>query len=129
MIKYVTKLPEADRQLSVQLLSSGWQKIREPRNLATALLLSLPLAFLLIGIILWIAYLIKPGLFSFIASQSMEITLNINFELLLFVAVAFAYMLIHELTHAIFIPNFVKSEKIFWGINGLFGFVFTTEPI
>ena len=86
---------------------------------ATASLLSLPFAFLSGGILLWLAYLLKPGLFYFISSESLEITLNINFQLLLFVAVIFVYMLLHELTHAVFIPNFAKSEKTFWGINGL----------
>lgn len=38
-------------------------------------------------------------------------------------------MLVHEMLHAIFIPNFIKSEKTEWGLNGVFGFVFTTEPI
>lgn len=38
-------------------------------------------------------------------------------------------MLIHEFIHAALIPNFIKSDKTFWGINGLAGFVFTTEPI
>lgn len=38
-------------------------------------------------------------------------------------------MFLHELIHAAFIPNITKSDKTFWGLNGLFGFVFTTEPI
>lgn len=128
-MKYAIKPPVTDKKLSAQLLSSGWQKIREPRSLATASLLSYPLAFLLGGIILWLAYLLKPGLFYFISSESLEISFNINFKLLLFIAAIFVYMLLHELVHAVFFPNFDKSEKTFWGINGLFGFVFTTEPI
>ncbi|MGV8906228.1 MAG: DUF3267 domain-containing protein, partial [Acetobacterium sp.] len=35
----------------------------------------------------------------------------------------------HEFLHACFIPNVLKSDKIYWGINGFFGFVFTTEKI
>lgn len=128
-MKYVIKPPGTNKKLSVQLLSNGWQKLQEPRNLATASLLSLPLAFLFGGVILWLAYLLKPGLFYFVSSESLEISLNINFKLLLFVAAIFVYMLLHELTHAVFIPSFAKSEKTFWGINGLFGFVYTTEPI
>ena len=97
--------------------------------MAIALLLSFPLAFLSGGMILCLAYFLKPSLFYFISSESLEISLNINFKLLLFVGAIFVYMLFHELTHAVFIPGFAKSEKTFWGINGLFGFVFTTEPI
>lgn len=54
-MKYVGKPPGTDKKLRTQLLSSRWQKIREPRNLAIASLLSLPLAFLLGGMILWFA--------------------------------------------------------------------------
>ena len=38
-------------------------------------------------------------------------------------------MLAHELVHACFIPNAIQSEKTFWGINGFFAFVYTTEVI
>ena len=40
-----------------------------------------------------------------------------------------ALMILHELLHAVFIPGFLKSGKTFFGFNGLFGFVFTTESI
>lgn len=128
-MKYVKKMPETDKELSVQLLSDGWKKIREPRNLAMTTLLSFPLVFLSGGAILWLAYILKPGLFDIISSESLEVSVNIDFRLLLFVIAIFVYMLLHELTHAVFIPGFTKSEKTFWGLNGLFGFVFTTEPI
>jgi len=128
-MKFVRKPPTTDKKLSEQLLNSGWQKIWEPRNLAIATLLALPFAFLSEGLIVWLAYMLKPELFNFISSNSLEISLNLDFKLLLFVAAIFVYMLLHELTHAVFIPGFAKSEKTCWGMNGLFGFVFTTEPI
>lgn len=128
-MKYVKKLPVADKGLSVQLLNNGWKMIWEPRNLALATLLSFPFAFLLGGMTLWLAYLLEPRLLDFISSESFEISFNIDLKLLLFIVAVFTYMLIHELIHAVFIPNFAKSEKTFWGLNGLFGFVFTTEPI
>ncbi|MEA4932934.1 MAG: DUF3267 domain-containing protein [Lawsonibacter sp.] len=128
-MEYTKKLPTTDKELSTQLLGDGWEKIWEPRNLAFAMLLSVPFVFLLGSITLWLAYLLQPRLFGFISSESFEISFNIDLKLLLFIVVIFAYMLIHELIHAAFIPNFSKSGKTFWGLNGLFGFVFTTEPI
>jgi len=38
-------------------------------------------------------------------------------------------MAIHEFLHACFIPNVLKSDKTHWGINGIYGFVSTTEMI
>lgn len=128
-MKYTKKLPTTDEELSTQLLENGWEKIWEPRNLAFATLLSFPFVFLLGSITLWFAYLLKHTLFNFISSESFEISFNIDLKLLLLIVAIFAYMLLHELIHAAFIPNFAKSEKTFWGLNGLFGFVFTTEPI
>jgi hypothetical protein len=128
-MKYVKKLPITDKKLSAQLILNGWKMIKEPRNIVLATLYSLPFAFLLGGIILYLAYLIKPTLFGILTSDSMTISTNINLITLLYIVLIFAYMSLHELIHAIFIPNFAKSEKTFWGLNGLFGFVFTTEPI
>lgn len=88
-MKYVIKPPVTHKELSVQLLGSGWQKIREPRNLAAASLLSLPFAFLSGGIILWLAYLLKPQLFYFISSESLKMTLSVSL-ILSFLSIALA---------------------------------------
>lgn len=128
-MKYTKKLPSTDIELRTQLLKDGWKQIWEPQSLALATLLSFPFALLLSGITLWYAYLFDHNLFSFISSGSLQIHFNINLKLLLFIIAIFAYMLLHELLHAAFIPNFAKSQKTFWGLNGLFGFVFTAEPM
>ncbi|SCP97719.1 DUF3267 domain-containing protein [Anaerobium acetethylicum] len=128
-MKYTKKLPKTDEELSSYLIDAGWIKIKEPQNLPLAILFSLPFAYLLLGIILWLAYLLKPGLFNFMASNSLSIALSIDLQLLLFVGAIFVYMFLHEMIHAIFIPGVLKSERTFWGMNGVFGFVFTTEPI
>lgn len=128
-MQYITKPPATDKKLSEELLNNGWQKMWEPKNLVTATLLSLPFAFLLGGLVFWLSYLLKPELFSFISADSLNISFNIDFKLLIFIAVLFVYMLLHEIVHAMFIPHFTRSDKTFFGINGLFGFVATTEPI
>lgn len=128
-MRYITKMPAKDKQLSMQLLSDGWKKIKEPTNLELAVLLSFPFVFVLSGLTAWLAYLLKPELFSFALLESFSISFTIDIKLLLFLIMVFVYMFIHEMTHAVFIPGFTKSDKTYWGLNGLFGFVFTTEPI
>lgn len=67
--------------------------------------------------IIYIAYVLEPKAFSFITSDSLEITILINLNLLILAATVYLYMLIHEMIHAILIPNFMKSEKTVWGLN------------
>jgi hypothetical protein len=128
-MKYVKKLPETDQELSAHLQKAGWIKIKEPANLPISVLLSLPFAFLLTSSTAYIAYDLKPALFDFITPESFAIQFTIDLKFVMFFISIWIYMLIHEMIHAMFIPQFVKSEKTKWGINGLFGFVFTTEPI
>lgn len=128
-MKYTKKPPKTDMALSQQLQKDGWKKIKEPKNLSLAVLFSFPLSCLLLAITVSIAYLLNPNLFRFIASDSFQITIQINFKTLFFIAAIWGYMFAHEMIHAIFIPNFFKSDNTRWGLNGLFGFVYTTEPI
>ena len=128
-MKYVKKLPESDQELSNHLQKAGWRKIKELTNLPVAVLLSLPFALLLTVITAFVAYSLKPDLFNFITPGSIDIHFTIDVKFMIFLVSIWAYMLIHEMIHAMFIPNFLKSEKTKWGINRFYGFVFTTEPI
>lgn len=128
-MKYVRTMPAKDNQLSMQLLSDGWKKIKEPGNLAFAVLLSFPFVFVLGGLTAWLAYLLKPELFGFVLSEPFRISISIDIKSLLFLILIYIYMFVHEMIHAVFIPGFMKSDKTYWGLHGLFGFVFTNEPI
>jgi len=128
-MKYAKKIPPTDKTLSEQLMGAGWKKLKEPSNLCMATLLSIPFAFLLGGTTIGIIYLLRPALFDFLKASSFEIIFNIDLKIVLYIIVLFVFMAIHELIHAIFIPNFAQSDNTFFGINGLFGFVSTTEPI
>lgn len=128
-MKFTKKLPTTDKELSIKLYEAGWIKIKEPRNLFWAVLFSFPLALCLGAMTSYAAYLLKPLLFSFITSDSLEISFNIDWKFLLFIISIWGYMLIHEMVHAVLIPHFRTSERTKWGLNGIFGFVFTTEPI
>lgn len=128
-MKYVKKMPAKDNQLGMQLLSDGWKKIKEPGNLALAVLFSFPFVFILVGMTAGVAYLLKPELCAFAISESFYISFTIDINSLSFLSIVFVYTFIHEMIHAVFIPNFIKSDNTYWGLNGLFGFVFTAEPI
>ena len=122
-------MPRTDKTLSEQLMNAGWKKLREPSAITTALLCSIPFALLLGAVFISLLYLLQPSLFSFLQDGVIEFTFSLNFSSVLYIIGVFAFMILHEFLHAVLIPNFMKSEKTFWGINGLFGFVFTTEPL
>lgn len=129
-MKYIKKIPPTDSDFSNMLISTGWKKIKEPSNLNEAIFKSIPFMIINGIIFMVIAYCIYPPIEEFINSKnSISITLNINIMTILYIAITFLFMTIHEFIHACFIPDFLKSDKTYWGINVLFGFVCTTEKI
>ena len=130
-MKYTKKTPETDISLRDELISMGWKKIKEPSNLCLSILLSVPFIFINCIIFMGIAYCLYPPLKEFLNNNNdFNIVISINFiTLLLYILVILLFTTIHEFIHACFIPNFLKSNKTYWGINILFGFVFTTEKI
>lgn len=128
-MKFTRKKPTTDKQLRLELESNGWKKIREPRNFMATVLLSLPFAFLLSILTICITYWLSPFTYSFFKEDSLSIEITFNLSIVIYICFIFVFLLIHELLHAVFIPNFMKSDKTFLGINGLFGFVYTTEKI
>jgi len=129
-MKFIKKIPPLDKELSIKLKSDGWKKIKEPKNLCEATLISLPFAFLIGSVTLTIIYWLNPSIFAFLNNSSnFSFTFNINLYTLLLVVVILVFMSFHEFIHAMFIPDFMKSNKTFWGINGMVGFVLTTEKL
>jgi len=129
-MKYSRTRPPTDRKLSNQLLLAGWKKLKEPTNLGMAIVQSVP--FMLINglIFMVIAFYLYPPLKELLNSKhGFSFNFEINAHLLMQIAAVFIFMAIHELLHACFIPNVLKSNKTFLGINGLIGFVSTTESI
>ncbi|MDP4178078.1 MAG: DUF3267 domain-containing protein [Bacillota bacterium] len=129
-MKFIKKIPSTDKELKNKLLSNGWNKLKEPSNLGIATLLSVPFMFINGIISMVIIFYLYPPLKELLNSnQGFSITFKINLFTLLYIIVFFVFMIIHEFLHACFIPNMLKSDKVYWGINGFFGFVYTTEII
>ena len=128
-MRYIKKIPLADKVLGNELISEGWTKLKEPSNLIISTLISVPFMFINGVIFMIIAFYLYPPLKELLSSESPSFSIRVNLFTLIYVAIIFVFMTVHEFLHACFIPNGLKSDKIYWGINGFFGFVFTTEKI
>jgi hypothetical protein len=127
-MKFVKKIPPTDYKLSAELVADGWRKIKEPKNLLTTILASIP--FMIINGILAIFVTIQfyNPIENILFNHSFLVTINIS-DLIYFFIASFILIIVHELIHMIFIPNFIKSDKVFWGITLNGGFVTITEKI
>jgi hypothetical protein len=130
-MKYATKIPPTDNELYYELMLNGWKKIKEPKKLKFAIIYSIP--FMILNSIIFLLILnmlnnpsIETFYQSLLTDSGFTFTITIN---LLFISIEFIFLYIHEICHAIFIPNFIKSEKTFLGITLFGGFVSTTEKI
>lgn len=126
LMKILNKLPKSNPRLHLDLIKSGWVPMKEPKNLISAILLSIPLmivaAIISIGII---------NIFSSISLSDFGLTSNslsiaINLDIIFWLVLL---IILHELLHLIFIPNFIKSEKTYVGLTLFGGFVITEEEI
>ncbi len=127
-MKYVKRIPSTDEALRESMLEKGWNKIKEPPNLFTAFLFSIP--FILINVL--ISYLIIALVDKEIAEAITELfavgewSFTIRFD---FIIYSYLLILFHEVFHLILIPNFMQSENTYFGIKPWGGFVFTTEKL
>jgi hypothetical protein len=127
---YSKIIPKTDQHLSESLLSNGWIKIREPKSLFTAILLSIPLMVLNAALTLFAVAPIRSWVIRLGEMMLGDgIALNITVVPIVGILGIFVYLIIHELLHAVFTPNFPKSKKTHWGISFFGGFVSTTEEI
>ncbi|MFF2175939.1 DUF3267 domain-containing protein [Lysinibacillus sp. NPDC058147] len=125
-MKILNKLPKGNPNLHEDLIKNGWIPLKEPKNLTSAILLSIPLMI--------VASMISIGVINIFSSISLRdfgftsggISITINLSVILGIALL---LIIHELLHLIFIPNFIRSEKTSVGLTLFGGFVITEEEI
>ncbi|MDC3414708.1 DUF3267 domain-containing protein [Aquibacillus sp. 3ASR75-11] len=121
-------MPKTDNKTHLKLLENDWIPIKEPKSVGTAVLLSIPFmvlnTFITVGVIdiFSSVSLNKFGLD--LTSDSLSITINLVVIIWLFLLIV-----IHELIHLVFIPNFIKSKKTFIGLTLFGGYVITEEKI
>ncbi|MBG9456193.1 hypothetical protein ABE61_19650 [Lysinibacillus sphaericus] len=125
-MKILNKLPKSNPNLHVKLIKNGWISMKEPENLLSAIWLSIPLMI--------ITSMISIGVIKTFSSISLSdfgftpdgLSITINLNVILWIALL---LIIHELLHLIFIPNFIKSEKTSVGFTLFGAFVITEEEI
>ncbi|MFB7158179.1 DUF3267 domain-containing protein [Lysinibacillus sp. NPDC056232] len=125
-MKLLNKLPKSDPNLHVELIKNGWIPMKEPKNLISAILLSIPLMIIASMISIGVINIFSSIFLSDFGFSSGAITLTINFSIILWLVLL---MIIHELLHVMFIPNFMKSEKTSVGLTLFGAFVITEEEI
>lgn len=126
MAKIRNSVPKGDKTLDITLTQDGWTPMKEPKNFVNALLLSLP--FMIINALISIGII---NIFSDISLREFGLTTEgvfITIDLVSLLLIIFLVIL-HELIHLIFIPNFIKSEKTWIGLTIFGGFVATEEEI
>ncbi|MFF3102540.1 DUF3267 domain-containing protein [Viridibacillus arvi] len=125
-MKILSKLPKSNQRLHLELIKNSWTPMKEPKNLTSAILLSTPLMI--------VAAIISIGVINIFSSISLSdfgltpdaISITINLGSIIGLILL---LILHELLHLIFIPNFTKSEKIYVGFTLFGGFVITEEEI
>ena len=128
-MKYSVKIPKTDEALSEHLKANGWTRLKEPQNFVTALLFSLP--FMAVGLGLTILVSLPFQVLQQ-AIQGLSSGFNFSIELpslLIGLVSMYFFVILHELLHAVAIPNFLHSKKTYWGITWQGGFVSTTEEM
>ena len=125
-MKIQNKLPSYNENRHAQLLTKQWNPMKEPANLTSAILLSIP--FMMISALLSIGIIkIISGIsFSEFGLSASSFSLTINLE---GIVGLFFFVIFHELLHLVFIPNFLHSDKTYIGLTFWGGFVVSEEEI
>jgi len=129
-MKFVKKMPRTDKELSEKLTVQGWKKLKEPRSMQMAILASLPFLLLSLGL----AYFVILPFYNLLVPIRDFVENGFSFSINLLgvlggLAALYAYVTLHELLHGMLVPNWLKSDKTFWGVTVQGGFVFTTEEL
>ncbi|WP_406661552.1 DUF3267 domain-containing protein [Methanolobus sp. ZRKC3] len=120
------KIPETDLEKHLELINSHWNQLKEPQNLMNAILLSIPIMFLNALITIGIIQVVSPSSLTDIniSLRSLSITIDL-YDIVGLILL----LMIHELLHLIFIPNFTKSNNTYIGITPFGGFVYTEDKL
>jgi len=124
IIKIKTGLPDFDEEIHEKLLKDGWRELKEPKSLMGQVALSIP--FMIINFI--ISQLII-GIFMNEISVTIEDTEDLKYAFLIILAILIVLIVVHELIHLLFIPNFIKSDNTYIGFTYFGGYVYTKEAL
>ncbi|MPN36531.1 hypothetical protein SDC9_184040 [bioreactor metagenome] len=129
-MRYAKSIPTVDLELKNRLTAEGWIQLKEPSSPASAFLFSIPFLLLNAVISLILIYMLHPPFLDYLNfGFDSSITLSINLNSILYVLGVVFLFAVHEMMHAFCIPNWIRSDKTFWGINNVGIFIYTSEII
>lgn len=127
-MRFTTKIPKANEKLSKKLVDEGWKRLKEPKNLAMDILVSVPIMLINIFISIFIISRFYNPIAKIISARYFSFTIKFV-DILYFILAVFMLIIVHELLHIVFVPNFMKSNKTYLGINLNGGFTYTSEEM
>lgn len=125
-MKIQNKLPKFSESRHEELMNNGWHPLKEPQKTSTAILLSVPLMFLCALISIGAITLFSELTLSEYGWTNETFTITIDFRIIFGLIIL---LIIHELLHLMFIPNFLQSEKTYVGVTIFGGFVVCEEKL
>ncbi|PKM68591.1 MAG: hypothetical protein CVU95_03025 [Firmicutes bacterium HGW-Firmicutes-2] len=127
-MRYAKNIPPVDQELSKKLMNQGWMRIKEPPNLPMALLASIPIMVACGLFSFFIITLFDSTLVSFFEGMDTNRGVSFSFRWY-YIAFMVIMIYIHEMLHALWIPNFLRDDNTFFGIKLWGGFVFTAQSL
>ncbi|TCS95038.1 DUF3267 domain-containing protein [Hazenella coriacea] len=125
-IKIINQTPKTDNDRHATLLQQQWKPLKEPKSIITAMIGSIPFVILNGIITLFIIRFVSSISFEELGFSNTEIMIEIDLMLLFSILIM---VIIHELIHLFFVPNFMKSDRTYIGLTWFGGYVYTEEII
>jgi len=123
--KIKNSLPKLDQEFHEKLLKDGWKELKEPKSLMGYVALSVPFMIVNFLIGMWIMEISTSG----IATDQKIITIDVIYDAPVIILAAIVLIVVHELIHLLFIPNFIKSDNTYIGFTYFGGYVYTKEAL
>jgi len=119
-------MPKTNPERKSELIASDWVQLREPQNIVSIGLLMVPIMILSALATIKIFNIFTTfSLADFgITAQGLSATISLKG-----LAGLMGLLLGHELLHLVFIPNFIRSDKTYFGITYSGGYVYSEESL
>jgi len=130
IIKIKNDLQGFDEEIHEKLLKDGWRELR-PKSIMGQLPLLIPIMIINLLIVQFIMRIFTQtsGIADYQISGTIQNTEDLLKYALPFLVMAIVLIVVHELIHLLFIPNFIKSDNTYIGLTYYGGCVYTTDVL
>lgn len=127
-MKYVKNIPPVDQELRKTFINQGWMRIKEPSNLFMAFFAAIPIMAASGLLTIFIITFFDSAFVDFFEGMGTNHGISFSFRwyYILFMLIM---IYIHEMLHALWIPNFLRDDNTFFGIKIWGGFVVTYQSL